>query len=60
MDMKYKVIREFKDLQDNNHIYHVGNKYPRSGQVKNERIKELSGYENKRNVPLIKEVEDNG
>ncbi|MBN8253604.1 hypothetical protein [Priestia flexa] len=58
--MKYKVIREFKDLQDNNHIYRVGNKYPRSGRVKNERIKELSGYENKRNVPLIKEVEDNG
>ncbi|MEQ7806165.1 hypothetical protein [Priestia aryabhattai] len=57
--MKYKVIKEFKDLQDNNHIYRVGDKYPKSGRAKNDRVKELSGYENKRKVPLIEEVEDN-
>ncbi|MFL0495723.1 hypothetical protein [Priestia megaterium] len=58
--MKYKVIRDFKDLQDNNHIYRVGDKYPRGGRAKNERIKELSGYDNKCKVTLIEEVEDNG
>jgi hypothetical protein len=54
--MKYQVIKDFKDLQDDNHIYHVGDKYPRKGRVKKERVEELLGAENKIGVPLIVEV----
>lgn len=54
--MKYKVIYRFKDLQDNNYIYKVGDKFPRKGRVKNERIEELIGSNNKIGVPLIVEV----
>jgi len=55
--MKYQVIKDFKDLQDDNHIYRVGDKYPRKGRVKSERIEELSGPDNKCKVPLIKATE---
>lgn len=54
--MKYKVIRAFKDLQDENHIYHVGDKYPRKGRIKKERIEQLSTNDNKHGKPLIIEV----
>lgn len=56
--MKYEVIKDFKDLQDKNHIYRVGDKYPRKGKVKNERVEELSTSANKLNTPLIKAVEE--
>lgn len=55
--MKYKVIKDFKDLQDNNHIYRAGDKYPRKGKSKAERIEELSTSNNKLNTPLIEEVD---
>lgn len=55
---KYEVIRNFADLQDDNHIYRVGDKYPRSGRGKKERIEELSGSDNALKYPLIKEVEE--
>ncbi|MNB67225.1 hypothetical protein D3C81_309380 [compost metagenome] len=55
--MGYVVIHEFKDLQDHNHVYRVGDKYPRSGRSKKDRIAELSGSENKIGVPLIREVD---
>lgn len=55
--MKHKVIKEFRDLQDDNHIYRVGDKYPRKGRAKNERIEELSGHDNKCKVPLIEAIE---
>lgn len=52
--MRYKVIHFFTDLQDFNHPYHVGDTFPRSGLwVSEERIKELSGSQNKRHKPLI-------
>lgn len=55
--MKYRVIKFFTDLQDNNHAYNVGDTYPREGlNPSEERIAELSGSENKQGVPLIKEV----
>lgn len=55
--MKYQVIKDFKDLQDDNHVYRVGDKYPRKGRVKNERIEELSGYDNNCKTPLIHPIE---
>ena len=57
--MSYQVIRFFTDLQDNEHPYSVGDIYPRTGlTVTEERIKELSGSENKQMRPLIKEVKE--
>lgn len=55
--MKYKVIKDFKDLQDNNHVYRVGQKYPRKGRAKAERVEELSTSQNRLNTPLIEEVD---
>lgn len=54
--MNYKVIRSFRDLEDDNHVYRVDDKYPRKGRPKKERIEELAGNENKIGEPLIAEV----
>lgn len=63
----YKVIKGFHDLQDsvstkNGTIYHeykVGDVFPREGKkVDENRLKELAGKDNKRGVPLIKEVKE--
>jgi len=63
----YKVINGFHDLQDsvstkNGVIYHeykVGDVFPREGKkVDENRLKELAGKDNKRGVPLIKEVKE--
>ncbi|GIO63574.1 hypothetical protein [Paenibacillus cineris] len=56
--MSYVVIKDFKDLQDDNHIYRAGDKYPRKGRAKKERLEELSGSDNRRGEPLIREEED--
>ena len=55
--MSYVVIKDFTDLQDENHIYRTGDKYPRKGRWKKERINELSGSDNLRGEPLIQEEE---
>ncbi|MGF9909404.1 hypothetical protein [Brevibacillus porteri] len=55
--MPYVVIKDFKDLQDENHIYREGDKYPRKGRAKKERIDELLSSDNKRGEPLIREEE---
>lgn len=55
--MAYTVIKDFKDLQDGNHIYRAGDKYPRKGRGKKERIEELAGSDNLRGEPLIVEEE---
>ena len=53
----YRVIEFFTDLQDNNHAYNVGDTFPRDGMaVTPDRIKELSGTQNKRGIALIEEV----
>ena len=55
----YKVLTEFADLQDGNHIYRVGDVYPREGYTpKDERIDELSTGKNLLHKPLIQNVED--
>lgn len=55
--MAHKVIRDFTDLQDGNHVYRAGDKFPRSGRAKKDRLEELSGSENKIGEPLIEETE---
>ena len=56
----YKVIKLFADLKDANHVYNPGDVYPRAGAEANEeRIKELSGSENKRGEPLIELIAEN-
>ena len=53
----YKVIKTFKDLQDNGYIYTKGDEYPREGMTASkERIKELAGKNNIIGEPIIKEV----
>lgn len=55
--MSYKVIHAFSDSQDFRHVYNVGDVFPRKGmKVTPERLKELSGKNNKQKKPLIKEI----
>lgn len=49
-----QVIKKFTDLQDNNHVYNVGDVYPREGYTPSEeRIAELASDKNKQGTPLI-------
>ena len=49
-----KVIKKFTDLQDGNHVYNVGDVYPREGYApSNERIAELASDKNRQGTPLI-------
>lgn len=58
-DFMYEVIHFFTDLQDFEHPYNVGDKFPRDGlTVSEERLKELSGSNNKQHKPLIKFLEE--
>lgn len=53
----YKVIKRFRDLQDNNHAYSVGDTFPHNGvEVDAERIAELTSDKNRLGVPLIEEI----
>lgn len=55
---KYKVIKYFIDLEDNNHEYNVGVKFPRGNKKATpERLAELSGSRNRQGKPLIEKVE---
>lgn len=55
--MKYRVLKYFTDLQDDEHPYNVGDTFPRKGKtVTADRIKELSGAQNKHGIALIEEV----
>jgi len=60
MQEQYKVIEDFKDLEDNEHIYIAGKDiYPREGlEPSKKRIKELSTDKNKIGKILIKKVEN--
>lgn len=56
---KYKVIKYFTDLQDNEHAYKTGDTFPREGlEVSEKRLEELASANNKRGVALIELVED--
>lgn len=55
----YKVIVDFADLQDKEHVYRVGDEFPRSGfSVSEARTIELASAANKRGFPLIEKVEE--
>lgn len=55
--MAYKVIKDFTDEQSGGRVYRKDNVFPAEGlQVTDERLKELSTKENKRNEVLIEEV----
>ena len=58
--MKYIVVSSFKDLEDNEHVYRVGDTYPREGKniedISKERIEQLTTTNNKRGRVLIKEI----
>ena len=56
--MDYTVIKRFSDLQDGNHVYEVGDTYPRAGVSPSPaRIAELAGNKNRQKTPLIKVVQ---
>lgn len=56
--MAYKVIKLFTDLHDGDHLYNVGDTFPRKGiTVTDERIAELAGSNNLQKTPLIEKVE---
>lgn len=53
--MGYKVIYRFKDMQDLNHLYEVGDEYPRLGASPSQaRVEELASSKNRIGRPLIK------
>lgn len=53
----YRVIKAFRDLKDNNHVYSVWDTFPHNGvEVDAERIAELSSDKNRMGVPLIEEI----
>ena len=55
----YRVLRFFRDIQDNNHAYHVGDTFPHGRMaVSEDRLMELSTDANRRHVPLIEKVEE--
>lgn len=53
----YRVIVDFVDLQDGDKAYRAGEIYS-PAVMSDERISELSGSNNKRGMPLIKEEEE--
>ncbi|MGM7689767.1 Rho termination factor N-terminal domain-containing protein [Staphylococcus felis] len=55
--MLYRVITRFKDADDDNYLYEVGDLYPREGYYPTEkRIVELSTTNNRRNVVGIESI----
>lgn len=55
--MAYKVIRFFYDMQDAEHLYKVGDSYPREGvAVSDKRVAELLSNKNRLRQPVIAEV----
>ena len=57
--MKYKVLRFFNDLQDNEYYYETGSVYPRDGlNPSQNRIDELASANNKQAIPLIEPIAD--
>ena len=56
---KYEVVHRFKDLEDNDYIYKVGDIYPREGiEPTKKRIKELSTEKNQIGEVIIKKIEE--
>ena len=57
--MAYLVVKAFSDIQDNYHVYSVGDEFPRAGTVVSEqRINQLATGKNATGRPVIEIVED--
>lgn len=55
----FTVITDFYDVKDGNHLYNVGDTYPRKGAKPTKaRLAELASDKNAAGVPLIKEVKE--
>ena len=55
---QYIVVKDFSDIQDDRHVYHAGDTFPRMGlEVSEERVAELASKDNKRGEILIAEQE---
>ena len=55
--MKYKVLRFFNDLQDENYYYETGSVYPRDGlNPSQNRIDELASADNKQGIPRMEPI----
>lgn len=58
--MKYTVIREFTDTQDDGHLYRVGDQFPRPAATPSpQRIAELASNGNRLGTALIGIVKEN-
>lgn len=56
--MQYIVVKDFSDIQDDRHVYHAGDTFPRMGlEVSDERVAELASKDNKRGEILIKAID---
>lgn len=57
--MAYKVVRRFKDLKHDGHVYNVGDIYPKQGEKASKaRLEELSTTKNKYGQVYIEKVEE--
>jgi hypothetical protein len=54
--MPYKVIRAFRDKEDDQRIYRKGDTFPAKGKVSKERVAELLSSKNKVGKPLIEQM----
>lgn len=55
----YKVVRRFKELKHDGHIYEVGDQYPKEGKKATKaRLEELSTTKNKYQEIYIEEVKE--
>ena len=56
--MRYIVVKDFSDIQDERHVYHAGDIFPRMGlEVSEERVAELASKDNKRGEILIEAID---
>ena len=57
---KYRVVVDFKDLQDGGYFYKAGDAFPREGKKTpaKKRLTELATDANRRKMPLIEAVEE--
>jgi hypothetical protein len=54
--MPYKVIRSFRDKEDDHRVYRKGDTFPAKGKVSKERVTKLLSSENKVGKPLIEQL----
>jgi hypothetical protein len=54
--MPYKVIRAFRDRENDHRVYRKGDTFPAKGKVSKERVSELLSSENKVGKPLIEQL----